>query len=199
MYKPCLLSSYAAMMQQGENMRPQSTCLALALAATLLGHGLAHAGGYESWRFGMTHEQVKAVGDPSRYYGFKSGDLGAGEQPFEGGNALLSFYFSGDYMKRMMLIVYMGEDLKQAREAWRKALAHMGRVCGGVESPSLGVGKTASPEAVMAAWDKEVPLMGSGEIHQLGCLPMPAGERIWATATHGAGTQVMVAVNYAEP
>jgi hypothetical protein len=171
----------------------------LALGAALLSHGLARAGGYEGWRFGMTHEQVKAVGDSSRYYSFKNGDLGAGKVPFEGGDALLSFYFTGDHMQRMMLIAYMGDDLKQAREAWRKALAHMSKVCGGVESPSLGTGKTASQEAVMAVWDKDVPLMGPGETQQLGCLPMPAGERIWATATRGAGTQVMVAVNYGEP
>jgi hypothetical protein len=172
---------------------------ALVFSAALLSYGPARAGGYEGWRFGMTHEQVKAVGDPSRYYSFRNGDLGAGKVPFEGGDALLSFYFTGDRMQRMMLIAYMGDDLKQAREAWRKVLAHLGRVCGGVEAPSLGMGKTASPEAVMAAWDNEVPLMGSGELQQLGCLPMPTGERVWATATHGAGTKLMVALNYGEP
>ncbi|MFC5549019.1 hypothetical protein [Massilia aerilata] len=177
-------------------MRTQSTCLLF--AAALLSHGLAHAGGYEGWRFGMTHEQVKAVGDPSRYYGFKNGDLGAGKQPFEGGDALLSFYFKGDHMERVMLIPYMGDDLKQGREAWRKSLDHLTRVCGGVESPSLGKG-AAKPEAVMAAWDEAVPLMAPGERHQMGCSPMPGGERIWASATRGAGTQVMVSVNYGEP
>jgi hypothetical protein len=171
----------------------------LVLGVSLLSQGLAHAGGYEGWRFGMTHEQVKAVGDPSRYYSFKNGDLGAGKVPFEDGDALLSFYFTGDHMQRMMLIAYMGEDLKQARAAWREALAHLSRVCGGVESPSLGMGKAASPEAVMAVWDKDVPLMDPGGTQQMGCLPMPAGERVWATATRGAGTHIMVAVNYGEP
>jgi hypothetical protein len=173
--------------------------IAIAFGTTLLLHSPSFAGGYEGWHFGMTHEQVKAVGDPARYYSFKNGDLGAGKVPFEGGEALLSFYFTGDRMQRVMLIPYMGDDPKQARDAWRKALAHMSKVCGAVESPSLGKGKAAAPDAVMAVWDNEVPLMGSGDRHQLGCLPMPAGERIWATATHGAGTQIMVAVNYGEP
>jgi len=171
---------------------------ALALGAALLGHGLVQAGGYEGWRFGMTHEQVKAVGDPARYYGFRNGDLGAGKVPFEGSEALLSFYFTGDHMQRVMLIAYGGDDLKQAREAWRKVLAHLTRVCGAVEVPSLGKESAATPEMVMAAWDNEVALMSPGQRHQLGCKTMPEGAQLWASATRGAGTMVMVAVNYAE-
>jgi hypothetical protein len=36
--------------------------------ALLLTHGLAMAGGYQEWQFGMNQAQVKAVGDPTRYY-----------------------------------------------------------------------------------------------------------------------------------
>lgn len=178
-------------------MRFHLTALA-AFAATLLIQGPANAGGYQDWRFGMTHEQVKAVGDPARYYTFKNGDLGMGKVPFEDGDALLSFYFTGDHMQRIMLIGYMGEDLRQGRAAWAQALAHLRRVCGGVEVPSLGDGP-ATPEAVMTAFDREVPALASGKRHQLGCLPMPAGERVWASVTRGTGQQIMVAVNYAEP
>lgn len=167
--------------------------------ALLLTHGLAAAGGYQEWQFGMTHAQIKAVGDPTRYYTFRNGDLGAGKVPFEDGEALLSFYFTDGHMERAMLIAYRGEDASLARRAWTKAYAHLVRVCGGdVESPSAGKGASTS-ETVLAAYDKNFPALAPGERHQMGCLRMPAGEQVWASATRGEGNQVMVAVNYGKP
>jgi hypothetical protein len=57
--------------------------------ALLLTHGLAAAGGYQGWEFGMTQAQIRAVGDPARYYTFKNGNIGAGHVPFENGEAQL--------------------------------------------------------------------------------------------------------------
>lgn len=172
--------------------------LRIATLALLLTHGLASAGGYQAWHFGMTHEQIKAVGDPTRYYAFKNGDLGAGSVPFEDGEALLSFYFNGDHMQRVMLINYRGEDPSQARRAWANAYARLAKVCGDVESLSAGQG-AITLEAALAAYDKDIATLPPGTRHQMGCLRMPAGERVWASATHGDGKFVMVAVNYAEP
>jgi hypothetical protein len=166
--------------------------------ALLLIHGLAAAGGYQGWQFGMTQAQVKAVGDPTRYYTFKNGDVGAGHVPFEDGQALLSFYFTDGHMDRAMLIVYRGEDANSARQAWTSTYAHLARVCGDVESLSAGDG-ASTPDAVLAAYDKDLPALVPGKRHQMGCLRMPAGERVWASATRGEGNLVMVAVNYGKP
>lgn len=163
-----------------------------------LSHCLAAAGGYQQWQFGMTQEQVKSVGNPSRYYAFKNGDLGAGAVPFEGGKALLSFYFTHGYMVRAMLITYRGDDASLARQAWVNAYAHLARVCGDVESVSAGQG--AMPlEAVLAAYDEAVPALAPGGRHQMGCLHMPAEQRIWVSLTHHIQQDVMVAVNYGKP
>lgn len=166
--------------------------------ALLLTQGLAIAAGYQDWQFGMTQAQVRALGDPARYYVFKNGDLGAGQVPFEGGEALLSFYFTEGHLERVMLIAYMGEDAILARQAWTNAYAHLARVCGDVESLSTGQGAT-TPEAALAAYDKELPALAPGNRHQMGCLRMPAGQRVWASATRGEGAKVMVAVNYGKP
>lgn len=166
--------------------------------ALLLTHGVAAAGGYQGWQFGMTQAQIKAVGDPARYYTFKSGDIGAGHVPFENGEALLSFYFADGYMERVMLIAYSGEDASSARQAWANAYAHLARVCGDVESPSAGEG-ASTPGAALAAYDNDLPALAPGKRHRMGCLRMPAGERVWASATRGEGKRVMVAVNYGKP
>ena len=170
----------------------------IAAFVLLLTHGLAVAGGYQAWEFGMTQAQVKAVGDPARYYTFKNGDVGAGQVPFENGEALLSFYFADGYMDRAMLIVYRGEDASSARHAWTNAYAHLARVCGDVESSSAG-GGASTREAALAAYDKDLPALAPGKRHQMGCLRMPAGERVWASAVRGEGNMVMVAVNYGKP
>lgn len=170
----------------------------IAAFALVLTQGLAVAAGYQDWQFGMTHAQVKAVGDPARYYAFKNGDLGAGLVGFEEGEALLSFYFTDDRLERVMLIPYRGEDASQARRAWTYAYAHLTRVCGEVESLSAGKGATTL-DAALTAYDKGLPALAPGERHQMGCLRMPAGERVWASATRGEGAQVMVAVNYGKP
>lgn len=169
-----------------------------AVVASMLVHGVAAAGGYLGWQFGMSPEQVKAVGDPARYYTFTNGDVGAGDEPFEGGEALLSFYFRDGRMERAMLISYRGTDAPLARQAWITAYKHLARVCGEVESPAAGAG-ASTLEAAMAAYDMEVATLGSGKRHQIGCLHMPAGERVWASATGGGGGMVMVAVNYGKP
>jgi hypothetical protein len=65
----------------------------------------------------MTQAQIRAVGDPARYYTFKNGDIGAGHVPFENGEALISFYFTDGYLERTMLIAYRGEDASSARLA----------------------------------------------------------------------------------
>ena len=166
--------------------------------ALLLTHGQVMAGGYQGWQFGMTQTQVKAVGDPSRYYTFKNGDVGAGSVPFEHGEASLSFYFTDGRMDRAMLIAYRGEDASLARQAWANAYAHLARVCGDVESPSASEG-ASTPEAALAAYDKDMHALAPGKRHQMGCLHMPADERVWASATRGEGNQVMVAVNYGRP
>ena len=169
-----------------------------AAVVLLLAHGLAVAGGYQGWQFGMSQAQIRAVGDPARYYAFKNGDLGAGHVPFEDGEALISFYFTAGRMQRVMLIAYMGKDAGQARQAWTKSYEHLARVCGDVESPSAGEGATTL-EAELAVYDREVPALAPGRRHSMGCLRMPAGERVWASATRGEGDLVMVAVNYGEP
>ena len=166
--------------------------------ALMLIHGVASAGGYQGWQFGMTKAQVGAVGDPARYYPFKNGDLGAGYVAFEGSEALLSFYFTKDHMERVMLITYRGEEASLARQAWASAYMHLARVCGDVESLSAGKG-ASTREAALAAFDKEVGSLEPGKRHQMGCLRMPAAERVWASATRGEGKLVMVAVNYGEP
>ena len=170
----------------------------IAAFALLLTHGLVAAGGYQKWQFGMTQAEVKAVGDPARYYTFKNGDIGAGKVLFEDGEALLSFYFTEGHMERVMLIPYRGEDAGSARHAWTKAYAHLVQVCGDVESPSAGNG-ASTLEVVLAAYDKNVPGLAAGERHQMGCLRMPTGEHVWASATRGEGNLVMVAVNYGKP
>lgn len=170
----------------------------IAAFALLLTHGLVTAGGYQNWQFGMTQAQIKAVGDPARYYAFKNGDVGAGHVPFEDGEALLSFYFTDGRMERVMLIAYRGEQASLARQAWINAYTHLTRICGDVESPSAGIG-ASTPEAALAAYDKDLPALVSGKRHQMGCLRMPPGERVWASATRGEGNQVMVAVNYGKP
>lgn len=164
----------------------------------LFTHGLATAGGYQGWQFGMTQAQITAVGDPARYYTFKNGDMGAGHVAFEDSMALLSFYFVDGYMERAMLIAYMGEDASSARQAWTNAYAHLARVCGDVESPSAGKGASTS-EAALVAYDKDILTLAPGKRHQMVCLRMPAGERVWASATRGEGKLVMVAVNYGKP
>jgi hypothetical protein len=166
--------------------------------ALLLIHGLAAASGYQGWQFGMTQAQVKAVDDPVRYYTFQNGDVGAGNVPFEDGEALLSFYFTDGYMERVMLIAYRGEDASSARRAWTNAYAHLARVCGDVESLSAGKG-ASTPEAALAAYDKDLPALALGKRHQMGCLHMPSGKRVWASATRREGNLVMVAVNYGKP
>jgi hypothetical protein len=170
----------------------------IAALALLLTHSVVVAGGYQEWKFGMTQTQVKAVGDPTRYYIFKNGDVGAGRVPFEDGEALLSFYFADNHMNRVMLIVYGGEDANLARQAWAKAYTHLVRVCGDVESPSAGNGASLL-QAALAAYDKDVPALAPGQRHQMGCLCMPAEERVWASVTRSKGNQVMVAVNYGRP
>lgn len=167
----------------------------LAVIALLFAHGLAAAGGYLDWQFGMTQAQVRAVGDPGRYYAFKNGDLGAGSVPFEGGEALLSFYFTDGQMVRAMLINYRGSDTGLARQAWQQTYTHMARVCGDVESLVAGPG-ASSLAAVLAAFDKEVPVLAPGQRHQIGCLHMPADARVWASITRGPDNQLMAAVNY---
>lgn len=166
--------------------------------ALVLAHGFAAAGGYEGWQFGMTQAQVKAVGDPSRYYSFKNGDLGAGQVPFETGEALISFYFTNDRMERVMLIAYLGDDAGLARRAWSDAYAHLARVCGDVESPAAGDG-AIKPEAALAAYDRAVPALAPGKRHQMACLRMPADARVWASVTRGEGNLVMVSVDYGKP
>lgn len=156
------------------------------LAAALLLPAVATAGGYQGWQFGMTQAQVKAVGNPSRYYDFRNGDVGAGKVPFEDGEALLSFYFTEGHMERAMLIAYKGAD---------SDLAH---VCGDVESLAAGPG-ASSVDAALAAYSKAVPALASGKRHQMGCLTMPADTRIWASATHLDDGSVMVSVNYGKP
>jgi hypothetical protein len=170
----------------------------IAAIGLLLAHGLAAAGGYQGWQFGMTQAQGMAVGDPSRYYTFRNGDVGAGVEPFEGGEALLSFYFEGGRMERAMLIAYRGKDAGLARQAWVTAYRHLARICGEVESISAGQG-ASTLEAAMAAYDREAPALGPGKRHQIGCLHMPAGERVWASATGGEDKMIMVAVNYGKP
>lgn len=166
--------------------------------AFMLVHGLAIGGGYQEWQFGMTHAQVRAVGDPARYYAFKNGDLGAGYVPFEDGQALVSFYFTEDSMERVMLIPYKSKDASMARRAWSTAYAHLARVCTEVESLSAGKGASTA-EAVLAAYDKDAPALAPGQRHQMGCMHMPAGKRVWASATRGEGDLVMVAINYGKP
>jgi hypothetical protein len=106
--------------------------------------------------------------------------------------------FTDGYLERTMLIAYRGEDGSSARRAWIDAYAHLARVCGDVESLSAGVGASTS-EAALTAYDKDLPSLAPGKRHQMGCLRMPAGERVWATATRGEGKLVMVAVNYGKP
>lgn len=115
--------------------------------------GLAAAGGYQGWKFGITQAQIKAVGDPARYYTFKNGDIGAGYVPFEKGEALLSFYSTDGYLERTMLVAYRGQDASSAHQAWIDAYTHLVRVCGYVEALSAGVGPS-TPEAALAAYDK---------------------------------------------
>lgn len=182
----------------GTNLLEKFMRFGTAAFALLLTHGLAAAGGYHGWEFGMTQAQIRAVGDPARYYTFKNGDIGAGHVPFENGEALISFYFTDGYLERTMLIAYRGEDASSARQAWTDVYAHLARVCGDVESLSAGVG-ASTREAALTAYDKDLPSLAPGKRHQMGCLRMPAGERVWATATRGEGKLVMVAVNYGKP
>lgn len=169
-----------------------------AFTLMLLTHGLAAAGGYQDWRFGMSQAQVRTVGDPARYYAFKNGDLGVGRVPFEDGDALLSFYFTDGHMQRAMLIPYAGEDAGLARRAWMTAYAHLARVCGAVALSSAR-NAAGTLDAALADYDLDVPLLAPGTRHQMGCLHMPEGARVWASATRGAGSYLMVAVNYGEP
>ena len=168
------------------------------LAAALFLPGVATAGGYQGWHFGMTQEEVKTVGNPARYYDFKNGDVGTAHEPFEGGEALVSFYFDASHLNRIMFITYRGADLDLARQAWTNAYAHLARVCGDVESLSAGPG-ARTIDAALAAFDRNMPALASGTRHQMGCLRMPAGARVWASATRADGGQVMVAVNYGQP
>lgn len=170
----------------------------LIAAFLLLTHGLVTAGSYQDWQFGMTHAQLRAVGAPGRYYSVKNGDLGAGQVPFEDGEALLSFYFTDGRTERVVLIAYGGENTSLARRAWTKAYTHLARVCGDVESLSAGNG-ASTLEAALAAYDKDMPALASGQRHQIGCLRMPPVERVWASAARREDNMVMVAVNYGSP
>lgn len=168
------------------------------LALGLVAHGASFAEGFEAWKFGMTRAEVRAQGDSDSYYSFRNGDIGSRQGPFEGLFVPISFYFSNDRLTRVMLIPYVGTDVGQAREAWRKAFLHLQRVAGGVEVPSLGIGPTTL-EVALAAFDAQVGTLPRGARHQIGARPMPSGRRIWASVLHTPDDRLMVSVNYGEP
>jgi hypothetical protein len=170
----------------------------IALVLGFLAHGKSFAEGYEAWQFGMTKAEVRAQGDPSAYYSFSNGAVGSKEGPFEGSVVPISFYFSSDRLTRVMLLPYVGNDVGQAREAWRKVLQHLQRVSGGAEVPSLGSGPTTI-ERALAAFDEQVGKLPRGARHQAGASPMPTGRRIWASVLHTPDDRLMVSVNYGEP
>lgn len=175
-----------------------STLKACAAAMLLLANTSVSAQGYRDWRFGMTQAEVSAVGDPSRYYRFKNGDLGAQGEPFEGRPVPISFYFGDGQLTRVMLIPFAGSDTAKARDAWRDAYTHLKRQCTGVELQAVSGKAVELPEA-LAAFDAGTANLPPGQRHQMGCLPMPAGLQLWASAQRAADGTLMVSVNYGRP
>lgn len=164
----------------------------------LLAHSSAFAAGYLGWSFGMSKTEVASVGDSSRYYSFSNGDLGAKDEPFEGGRALISFYFGNEKLNRVMLISYMGVDRLEALGAWHSAYQHIKRICKAVEVSAVGPG-AIEQDVALATFVLEVEKLKQGQRHQMGCLPMQEGFRLWASVTRMLNDSLMVAVNYGEP
>lgn len=148
--------------------------------------------------FGMSKPEVVAIGDPSRYYSFSNGDLGAQDEPFEGSRVPISFYFGNGRLNRIMLIPYIGTDSAKAREAWQATYAHIKRKCAGVEDLATGPGPVELG-AALTTFEVEAGKLQRGQRHQMGCLPMPSGLRLWASLTRLQNDALMVSINYGEP
>ncbi|WP_342120409.1 hypothetical protein [Pseudoduganella sp. OTU4001] len=165
-----------------------TTIKACAAVLFLLAHTSAFAQGFRDWRFGMSKAEVTAVGDATRYYRFKNGDLGAQGEPFEDRLVSISFYFGDGKLTRVMLIPYMGTDPAKALDAWQDVYTHMKRRC--------SVGELHES---LAAFEAATAKLAQGQRHQMGCHPMPSGVRLWASALRTADGSLMISVNYGEP
>lgn len=167
----------------------------LALLCTLV-TSLSLADGYQQWKFGMTRDEVKAITQHGPYYSFQNGDLGSQSGPLDDELVPISFYFTDDTLRRVMLILYQGEDKTLASAAWQKATTHLQDNFGGLEVGSkLGVPGTVEQAAMML--DILLDDMPVGQPLQAGALPMPSAITVWTTFNRVQDNLYMVVVNYA--
>ena len=159
---------------------------------------IAAGAGYGPWTFGMTKQEVRAITQYGPYYEFQNGDIGTRAGTFDETQAPVSFYFKGDRLIRVMVVVYSGPSFDETAKAWRRAFQHIERNFDAVEVPSIRRGPTNLVSAERAL-EQSGLRDGRDTKLQMGATPMPKDRVVWCTLNVVPSSGYWVALSYAEP
>ena len=96
------------------------------------------AGGLGGYRFGMTLDQVRQVGDCHPYSNVsQTGGIECPNYTFEGGTINISFLFNNNRLRRIQLWLYEGGSEADAKKAVAFAIEFLRRTAGGVSIGGL--------------------------------------------------------------
>lgn len=90
------------------------------------------AGGLAPWKFGMSHEQVRAFSEHGPYKSFLNGDLETYAGQFNGVDRNVQFYFNQSGLWRISVGFYEGIDPHAALAGWKAAHAALTSLYGRV-------------------------------------------------------------------
>lgn len=136
------------------------------------------------WKFGMSHDEVRAVVECGPYRSFSNGDLETYEASFDGKKENFQFFFEpGGKLRRIGIYVYEGPDLEAAAARWSSLAASMTRIFGVLQSP--GNPLVGTDQAALAAFsEKAIEQVRDGGKPQMAPFVQPADAGVFASLPH---------------
>lgn len=136
------------------------------------------------WKFGMSHDEVRAVAECGPYRAFSNGDLETYEASFDGKKENFQFFFEpGGKLRRIGIYVYEGSDLEAAAARWGSLAASMTRIFGVMQSPGNPLADTG--QAALEAFSaKAAAQVRDGGKPQMAPFVQPADAGVFASLPH---------------
>ena len=156
----------------------------------------ALAGGFGSWKFGMSADQIRSVKSQGPYVAFSNGDLETYNAEFGGRNQNAQFYLKDGHLWRIAIRVYEGADLVQATQSWQETYRTLATLYGQIETPNL------AGETLQMLADSARTLVADGGKAQMAPISQPKGEFVFSSfngIAQDGTTLYMVTVNFDEP
>jgi hypothetical protein len=153
-------------------------CIIFLIAGFLTSSAFAACDGLP-WKFGMSHDEVRAISECGPYKSFKNGDLETYDGIFNGNKENFQFFFQDGKLWRIGISLYGGKNADAGAKVWLGLYSTLFKLFGDVETPDNAVPTTEQAAAAFTAKALEI-VQNAGKI-QMAPLKQPSDAGVFSS------------------